>query len=158
MLLISREQPPRLAALQMSPPLAADTMSSKQHLANKCWMADKNDSLQPCLQQMSTANGTHMWERLYTTLMPMNLDHISKRKVFSENVFLKIGIFRVSNLIIFRSFCLTKYANIEMARVELQQRLQSGFEASGQATDNRLSRQMTTHSIALPPSDADINL
>ena len=45
MLLISREQQTRLAAVQMSPPLVADTMTSTQHLASKCWMADKNDSL-----------------------------------------------------------------------------------------------------------------
>lgn len=31
--------------------------------------------------------------------MPMNLDHIRKKEVFSEDVFLKIGIFKVSNLI-----------------------------------------------------------
>lgn len=47
-----------------------------------------------------------MWERFYTTLVPMNLDHIRKKEVFSEDVFLKIGIFKVSNLMSLEVFAI----------------------------------------------------
>lgn len=68
---------------------------------------------------------------------------------------MKVGIFKVSNLIIFRSFCHTKYANFEMSRVkpqiEVVVRVQGPkhLEASGQATDNRLKKHMNLlHSSA----------
>ena len=36
----------------------------------------------------------------------MNLDHIRKKEVFSEDVFLKIGIFKVSNFMSLEVFAI----------------------------------------------------
>lgn len=49
-------------------------------------------------------NNINMWERFYITFVLMNLDYIRKKEVFSEDVFLKIGIFKVSNLMFLEVF------------------------------------------------------